>query len=195
MTYGQVWWPLLRICALQLTHPKCTHTAVNTHTPWTHTRSSGQPFMLRRPGSSWGFGPLLKGTSVMVLRVERALYIHSPTNNPCRTWDSNPQPLDYESDSLTIRPRLPPQYITELTVWNTSFLRGLLCMMNKQEVICDFESEKVKVKWHVAKYGYPYSAVNPSKVHTHSSEHTHTVNTHPEQWAAIRNLWITSPTL
>ncbi len=30
-----------------------------------------------------------------------------PTNNPCRTWDSNPQPLDYESDSLTIRPRLP----------------------------------------------------------------------------------------
>ncbi len=29
------------------------------------------------------------------------------------------------------------------------------------------------------------SAYNPSKVHTHSSEHTHTVNTHPEQWAAI----------
>ncbi len=55
-----------------------THTAVNTHTPWTHTRSSGQPFMLRSPGSSWGFGALLKGTSVVVLRVERALYIHSP---------------------------------------------------------------------------------------------------------------------
>ncbi len=29
------------------------------------------------------------------------------------------------------------------------------------------------------------SAINPSEVHTHSSEHTHTVNTHPEQWAAI----------
>ncbi len=27
--------------------------------------------------------------------------------------------------------------------------------------------------------------INPSKVHTHSSELTHTVNTHPEQWAAI----------
>ncbi len=52
------------------THPKCTHTAVNTH-----TRSSGQPFMLRRPGSSCGFGALLKGTSVVVLRVERALDI------------------------------------------------------------------------------------------------------------------------
>ncbi len=29
------------------------------------------------------------------------------------------------------------------------------------------------------------SAFDPFKVHTHSSEHTHTVNTHPEQWAAI----------
>ncbi len=63
--------------------------------------------MLQRPGSSWGFGALLKDTSVVVLKEERALVIHSPTNNPCRTWDSNPQPLDYESDSLTIRPRLP----------------------------------------------------------------------------------------
>ncbi len=78
VTYGQVWWPILGICALHLTHPKCTQTAVNTHTPWTHTRSSGQPFMLRRPVSSCGFGALLKGTSVVVLRVERALDIHSP---------------------------------------------------------------------------------------------------------------------
>ncbi len=29
------------------------------------------------------------------------------------------------------------------------------------------------------------SAINPSKVHTHSSEHTYTVNTHPEQWAVV----------
>ncbi len=47
---------------------------MNKHTLQTHTRSSGQPFMLRRPGSSWGFGALLKGTSVL----ERALVIHSP---------------------------------------------------------------------------------------------------------------------
>ncbi len=107
MTYGQVWWPILRICALQLIHPKCTHTAVNTHTPWTHTRSSGQPFMLRRPGSSCGFGALLKGTSVVVLRVKRALDIHSPHLQFLPARDSNSQPLDYESNSLTIRPRLP----------------------------------------------------------------------------------------
>ncbi len=40
----------------------------------------------------------------------------------------------------------------------------------------------VKWKWHVAKYGYPYSefvlCINPSKVHTNSSEHTHTPWTH-----------------
>ncbi len=62
--------------------------------------------MLQHPGSSWGFGALLKDTSVVVLKEERALVIHSITNNPCRTRDSNPQPLDYESDSLTTRPRL-----------------------------------------------------------------------------------------
>ncbi len=51
---------------------KCTLTAVNTHLEqWAA--------ILRRPGSSWGIGALLKGlTSVMVLKVERALVIHSP---------------------------------------------------------------------------------------------------------------------
>ncbi len=58
------------------------HTHSNEHT---HTRSSGQPFMLQCPGSSWGFGALLKGHLVMVLKVERALYIHSSTDNPCWT--------------------------------------------------------------------------------------------------------------
>ncbi len=47
----------------------------------------------------------------------------------------------------------------------------------------------VKVMWHTAKYGDPYSefvlCINPSNVPTHISEHTHSVNTHPEQWAAI----------
>ncbi len=47
-----------------------THTVnTHTHTLWTHTRSSGQLFMLWRPGSSWGYGALLRGTSVVVLRV------------------------------------------------------------------------------------------------------------------------------
>ncbi len=76
----------------RLIHPKCTYRAVNLHTPWTHTRSSGQPFLLQHPGSSWGFGALLKGTSVVVLRV---LYIHSPHLQFLPDRDSNSQPLDY----------------------------------------------------------------------------------------------------
>ncbi len=58
--------------------------------------------MLQHPGSSWGFGALLKDTSVVVLKEDTP-----PTNNPCWTWDSNPQPSAYKSDSLSIRPRLP----------------------------------------------------------------------------------------
>ncbi len=85
----KVTWPILGICALHLTHPKCTHT-----------RSSGQP-MLRHPGSSWGFGALLKGTSVVVLRVERVLDIHSPLRQFLPARDLNSQPLDYESCTNT----------------------------------------------------------------------------------------------
>ncbi len=107
VTYDQVWWPILRIIALHLTHPKCTHTAVSTHTHWTHTQSSGQPFMLRHQGSSWGFGVLLKGTTVVVLRVKRALYIHSPPPTIPAGSRLKLAIFYYKSDSVTIRQWLP----------------------------------------------------------------------------------------
>ncbi len=105
--------------------PSKVHTHSSEHTL---TRSSGQPFMLLRPGSSWGFGALLKGTSVMVLRVERALYIHSPHLQSLPARDLNSQPLGYESDSLTIRPRLPHCYdwLTVVYVWQLSCTLGVL---------------------------------------------------------------------
>ncbi len=57
---------------------KCTHTAVSSEQTHTHTHTHTHR-AVGSPGSSWGFGALLKGlTSVMVLRVERALVIHSP---------------------------------------------------------------------------------------------------------------------
>ncbi len=62
----------------------------------THTWSSGQP-TLRRPGSSWGFGALLKGLTSVV-------------DTSCQSWDSNPQPRvtsGFKSNALSIRPRLP----------------------------------------------------------------------------------------
>ncbi len=37
VTYGQEWWPILGICALHLSHPKCTHTQQWTHTHREHT--------------------------------------------------------------------------------------------------------------------------------------------------------------
>ncbi len=95
VTRGQVLWPILGIRALHL-----LPIQVHTHSR-THTRSSGQP-VLQRPGSSWGFGALLKGlTSVVVLKVkieERWLFT-PPTDNSCRTWDSN-QDLRVTSPTL-----------------------------------------------------------------------------------------------
>ncbi len=62
--------------------------------PQTHTQSSGQTFLLQRPGSSLGFGALLKGTSVMLLRVEESA-VHSlpPTYNPC--WNCRLEPVAF----------------------------------------------------------------------------------------------------
>ncbi len=79
--------------SLHLTHPK-----------WTHTRSSGQPCYSAQ-GAVGGSVPCSRTPQSWYWRRREVIY--SPTNNPCRTQDSNPQPLDYESDSLTIRPRLP----------------------------------------------------------------------------------------
>ncbi len=112
VTCGQVWCVPYSECVLCISPIQVhTHTAVSseqTHEPWTHTRSSGQPFMLWYPGSSWGFGALLKSlTSVMVLRVEREHWSFTPpTYNSGRTWDSNLQLLGYKYDSLTIRPQI-----------------------------------------------------------------------------------------
>ncbi len=59
----------------------------------THTWSSGQP-TLRRPGSSWGFGALLKGlTSVVDISH--------------RSRDSNPQPRVTSLTLYPLEPRLP----------------------------------------------------------------------------------------
>ncbi len=91
------------------THREHTHTHTHTHTVNTHTAVGSQC------SGTWGaFGGSVSCSRAtqsywieLILKLERVLYIHSSTYNPCWTWDSNSQPLDYESDSLTIRPRLP----------------------------------------------------------------------------------------
>ncbi len=71
-----------------------THSSEHTHTPWTQTWSSGQLFMLQHPGSSWGFGVLLKGTSVVILRRREHWTFTPPHLQFLLTRDSNSQPFD-----------------------------------------------------------------------------------------------------
>ncbi len=102
VTYGQVLWPILGICALHLTHPRCTHT--HTHTVNTHpeqwaacgTRGAVEGLVsCSRAPQSWYWG-----------WRERAVDSLHQQFLPGR--DSNSQPLHHESDSLTIRPWLHP---------------------------------------------------------------------------------------
>ncbi len=87
------------------------------------------------PGEQLGVRCLAQGhLSRGIEGGERALYIHSPTYNSCRTWDSNPQPLDYKSDSLTIRPRLPQ------TMWDIDWKR--LDMIHSYTFTCGLTKKK-----------------------------------------------------
>ncbi len=98
--------------------------------------------MLQRPGSSWGFGALLKDTSVVVLKEDTP-----PTNNPCRTWDSNPQPSAYKSDLLSIRPRLPP--LLSLLIYLKPVLMNLINIEPSAHKWCA-QHWKHKIHWSLA---------------------------------------------
>ncbi len=72
-----------------------------------HTRSSGQPYCGAR-GAVGGSVPCSRvSPQSWYWRWREHLLFTPPTYNPCRTWESNRQPLGYKSNSLTIRPRLP----------------------------------------------------------------------------------------
>ncbi len=109
MVCGQVWWPILGICPLHLTHPSA-HSQ-----QWTHTRSSGQPYCGAR-GAVGGSVPCSRvSPQSWYWRWREHLLFTPPTDNPCRTWESNLQPLGYKSNSLTIRPRLE-YYLSAKTI-------------------------------------------------------------------------------
>ncbi len=109
---------ILRICALHLTHPKCTHTAVNTHSEqWAaiYAAAPGEQLGVRCLAQSWYW------------RWRERCTFTSNTYNSCRNL--NLQPLDYESDSLTIRPLLPPTLIGFLfTYFIISCIVGFIFM-------------------------------------------------------------------
>ncbi len=114
MTCDQVWLPIHGICALHLTHPKCTHssehthTHIHTHTHHEHTTGAvGSHLCCDARAAVGGSVPCSRAPQSWYWRWKRALYIHSPHLQFLLAWDSNPQPLGYESNFLTIRPRLP----------------------------------------------------------------------------------------
>ncbi len=81
---------------------KCTLTAVNTH-----LEQWAAPYFGAR-GAVGGSVPCSRvSPQSWYWRWREHLLFTPPTDNPCRTWESNRQPLGYKSNSLTIRPRLP----------------------------------------------------------------------------------------
>ncbi len=84
-----------------------THSSEHTHTVNTHPEQWAAILCCGARGAVGGSVPCSRATSVVVLRVERVLYIHSPHLQFLPARDSNSQPLGYESDSLTIGPWLP----------------------------------------------------------------------------------------
>ncbi len=108
MTCGQAWRPILGICALHLTHLKCTHTVVNTHTHREHKPGALGSQCCRAQGTVGVSVP--QGLTSVVeesdWRWKRALVIHSlHLQSPP---DLKLEPVTLKSDSLSIRPRLPP---------------------------------------------------------------------------------------
>ncbi len=89
---------------------KCTHTAVSSeHTHCEHAPGAVGSHCSSAQGAIGGSVPCSRAPQSWYWRWRERCSFTIPIFNPCRTWDSNPQPLDYKYDSLTIRPRLPFQ--------------------------------------------------------------------------------------
>ncbi len=114
--YCQVWWSILEIGALHLTHP-------SAHTHCEHAPGAVGSHYSSARGAIGGSVPCSRAPQSWYWRWRECCSFTIPTFNPCRTWDSNPQPLDYKSDSLTIRPRLPSS--TKRVSHRGSLLKGV----------------------------------------------------------------------
>ncbi len=97
VTCGQVWWPIIRIFALHLTHPSA-HTQQWTHT---HTHCEHTPGAVGRQCCG-ARGAVAQGSHISCgIEGGRERWLFTPpTNNSCQTWDSNSQPSCYKSKFL-----------------------------------------------------------------------------------------------
>ncbi len=77
--------------------------------------SSGQP-TVQRPGSSWGFGALLKGLTSVV-------------DTSYQSRDLNPQPWvtsGFKSNALSIRPRLPTDRLDQIDIHTLQLIASVV---------------------------------------------------------------------
>ncbi len=88
------------LCSAFIPSKVHTHSSEYTHTVNTHPEQWAAIYAAA-PGEQLGVRCLAQG------HLSRGV---EGGHNSCRTWDSNPRPLGYESDSLSIRPRLPPMF-------------------------------------------------------------------------------------
>ncbi len=91
-------------------NPSKVHTHSSEHTHCEHTPGAvGSHLCCSALGAVGGSVPCSRAPQSWYWRWrKRALVIHYPhLYNSSQTWDSNSQPLDHESDTLTIGPRLP----------------------------------------------------------------------------------------
>ncbi len=126
-------------------HPKCTHTAVNTHTPWTHTRAVGCHLCCSARGSVGVRCPCSRAPQSWYWGWRERCTFTPPHLQSLPDRDSNSQPFDYESDSLTIRPRLP--YCHSNLHSTANLLRGRLC--SGLEISNWNWTNQMWAKWHV----------------------------------------------
>ncbi len=109
---------------------KCTHTAVSSeHTHCEHAPGAVGSHCSSARGAIGGLVPCSRAPQSWYWRWRECCSFTIPTFNPCRTWDSNPQPLDYKSDSLTItvcshRRRRERQSGRKSFIFNESRRRG-----------------------------------------------------------------------
>ncbi len=103
----------------------CIYPIISAHTQqWTHThthceytpRAVGRHLCCGARGAVGGSVPCSRAPQLWYWGWRERCTFTPPTYNPCRYRDSNPQPLGYESDSLTIRPRLPLVHINNLDI-------------------------------------------------------------------------------
>ncbi len=120
VTCGQVWWPILGICALHLTHPSAhTQQWTNTHTHCEHTPGAVRSQCCGARGAVGGSVPCSRVSPQLWYWRWRERWLFTPPTDK----DANPWPSGYNFDSLSIRLRLPPQNILyHLIFW---FLRSL----------------------------------------------------------------------